>query len=262
MDALRQRGIQVDCIVGNSMGALVGSLYATAPNTSLKTRYRQFFRAYNKRTGGEAVNRSAAGAALGAGAALALGGPIGWLALLGGVLGASTTEEGSHKRFAHVLDDFYRHITIEQAPVPFVTFALQANARGLRRVTLSQGNLARAVLASTSNPFIFPDLDIRKTQWLDPGTDRFSAVPVQEACEAFPDSRLLVINVTDEPAEYAQDLACEVHEVRVPVQFDGPSDEEDEEDSSPEQEALTGTGEAFESAYQAGYDTVMAQAEL
>jgi NTE family protein len=179
-------------------------------------------------------------------------------------MGASTTPDVSHKRFARVLDEFYHHTTIEQVPVPFVTFAQQRHEQGLELVMLSQGNLARAVMASTSNPFIFPDLDVQEARRLDPGTDRVSAVPVQDACAAFPHSRLIVINVTGQPAFYHRDIDCEVHEVRVTVHFEErEEDEEDEEDElSPEQEALIGVGEAFESTYQSGYDAVMAHAEL
>lgn len=250
LDALRQQGVTADCVVGNSMGALVGSLYATDPGANLRLRYLKLFRAYAEQTEDEALGRGATGAALGVGAGLLLGGPVGWLALLGGALGASSTEERSHERLHQVLDAFYHHANVEQVPIPFVTFHQKRHGQGLKLVKVSQGNLAEAVLGSISNPFIFPDVDPRSARRLDPGTDRVSAVPVQDACDAFPDSRLIVINVTGRPSFYARDIPCEVLEFRVNLE------------SEPSADAFANDVEAFKAVYKAGFDTVVAGAAL
>ncbi|WP_047855160.1 patatin-like phospholipase family protein [Archangium gephyra] len=250
LDELRRQGVIADCVVGNSMGALVGSLYATDPGANSRLRYLKLLKAYVKQTKDEALNRGATGAALGIGTGLLLGGPLGWLALLGGALGASSTEEVSHERLQQVLDAFYHHANVEQVPIPFVTFHQKRHGQGLRLVKVSQGNLAEAVMGSTSNPFIFPDIDPRDAPRLDPGTDRVSAVPVQDACDAFPDSRLIVINVTGRSAFYARDISCEVLELRVELEYE------------PSADALAGYGEEFEIVYQAGVEAVEAGAAL
>ncbi|MFP2911631.1 patatin-like phospholipase family protein, partial [Pyxidicoccus sp. 3LFB2] len=65
LDALVERGVRIDCVVGNSMGALVGSLYASAPGEDLRSRYRAFFHEYERATVREAQKRGTVGAAVG-----------------------------------------------------------------------------------------------------------------------------------------------------------------------------------------------------
>lgn len=244
VDALVERGVRIDCVVGNSMGALVGSLYASAPDEDLRTRYRAFFHAYARATEHEAKKRGAVGAAVGLLAVLLSGGALG-PALAAGALGAAggaaSVPELSHERFTQVLERFHHGARIEDLPVPFATFYQEPTEDGLQRVAATQGPLADAVASSAANPFLFEDASLQR---IDPGADRVSAVPVHDACTLFPGSRLIAINVTDEPAFYRSDLDCEVHEIRVPM------------DGTPV-EAFLGTGEAFEAAWQAGHDAVL-----
>jgi NTE family protein len=265
MDALRERGVPIACVVGNSMGSLVGSLYATAPDENLRERYRAFIATYAEKSRSAAAGRGTVGGIAGAGVGLLLGGPIGLLALLGAGLGAVSTPEVSHKRFEAAIDEFYDHASIEQTVVPFVTFYLQPRDQGVELIAASSGNLAQAVAASAANPFIFPDIDVRDAQRLDPGGDRASAVPVQDACDLFPGHRLIVINVTGRSALYSRDLPCPIHEIRVDVRFPRPQlteDGEEDREARPEVEAISGHGEAFDVVYQAGYAAVMAQSSL
>ena len=53
--AMEEANIRVDCVVGNSMGALVGSLYATAPSDDLDARFKAFVGAYADATRQEAL---------------------------------------------------------------------------------------------------------------------------------------------------------------------------------------------------------------
>jgi NTE family protein len=244
LDALAARGVRIDCVVGNSMGAVVGSLHASAPREDLRARYRAFFADYERETLREAKKRGTVGAAIGLLAVLLSGGslaPALAAGALGAAGGAATVPPLSHERFTEVLDGFYRGARIEELPVPFVTFYQQPTEQGLRRVTVTRGPVADAVAASAANPFLFKDATLER---IDPGADRVSAVPVHDACALFPRSRLIAINVTEEPAFYRTDMDCEVWEVRVELE-------------APAVEALRGSGPAFDAAYAAGYDAVV-----
>jgi predicted acylesterase/phospholipase RssA len=41
-------GIKPDCVDGNSMGAIIGSLYATAPDAELKPRFQNVMTKYKE----------------------------------------------------------------------------------------------------------------------------------------------------------------------------------------------------------------------
>jgi NTE family protein len=244
LDALEARGVRIDCVVGNSMGAVVGSLYASAPREDLRARYREFFSDYERETAREAKKRGTVGAAVGLLAVLLSGGalaPALAAGALGAVGGASTVPTLSHERFTEVLDSFYGGARIEELPVPFATFYQQPTEQGLRRVTVTEGPVADAVAASAANPFLFEDATLQR---IDPGADRVSAVPVHDACALFPRSRLIAINVTEEPAFYRTDMGCEVWEVQVELE-------------NPSVDALRGSGPAFDATYAAGYEAVI-----
>lgn len=245
LDALRERGHVADCVVGNSMGALVGSLYATAPDVSQRERYRAFVARYIDDAGLLAR-------AMGMGLALVLGddspGVVRWV---GKLLGRVLNVGASHRHLRDTLDAFYARADVQGTRVPFVTYYLEREGQGVRPVKADRGNLADAVAASTANPYVFRDLDTSTERW-DPGTDRVSRVPVQDACDAFPGARLLALNVTGTPAWYTKDLPCEVHEVAIPVTFGADGD------ADAEVKALLGEGRAFDAAYRAGYDAMAA----
>ena len=52
--AAKQAGVRVDCVVGNSMGSLVGGLYASAPDQDTTQRFRHMAEAYVSASKGEA----------------------------------------------------------------------------------------------------------------------------------------------------------------------------------------------------------------
>ena len=244
IDALKQQRVRVDCVVGNSMGAVVGSLYASAPAVDLRTRYQDFLEAYERKSKRVAAGRGAVGAALGVLAVVLSGGalaPAVAAGVLGAVGGAATVSALDHERFEKVLNAFYDKALIEELPVPFVTSYQEVTPQGLQRIVATHGNLAEAVAASAANPLIFPDMELRR---IDPGADRVSAVPIQDACTLFPGSRLIAINVTGEPAFYQPALGCEVREIRIDV-------------AEPPPEAFRGTGPEFDSLYAAGYKAMM-----
>jgi hypothetical protein len=248
IDAVKASGQRIDCVVGTSMGAVVGSLYASAPQEDVRTRYRRFYAEYARQTREEARNRGLAGAAIGLATVLLTGGSgalaaaVGALAGLGGL---GSVAKLDHARFERTLATQYENARIESLPVPFATLYQRVKGGGLERVVAREGDLAHAVAASANNPLLFEGTELKD---LDPGADRVAAVPVHDACALYPHARLLTLNVTGEAAFYGRDLPCEVVEIRIG------GDE-------PPLSALEGEGDAFDRVYEAGFDATRAALE-
>jgi predicted acylesterase/phospholipase RssA len=227
--AARKAGLRFDCVVGNSMGALVGALYASAPGEDTEARFRRFAAAYAAETRSDATKNGFIGALLGAavGAALGEAGGDQKGAVAGAVAGAfvgagggfalaaSQTEKLDRDRLVRVMDGFLGSARIESLPVHYATTYQQRQGSGLALVVVRTGSLSDAVGKSIANPFIFTKLDVVAQGQVDPGADRASMTPVDEACRLFPDANLLAINVTDEPAFYRAEMRCPLREVRV-----------------------------------------------
>lgn len=216
--ATKQSGLRIDCVVGNSMGALVGSLFASAPAQDTTERYKAFIKAYVERTKSDAGDNGVLAGLVGAGLVLISGGAAlpALLAAGGGyVVGASSTNKLDNERLVQVLDRCYGGLAIEQLPMPYTTFFVERNGASTRQVERRTGNLAEAVGASVANPFIFEDINVRAAGALDPGLDRVAATPIEDACRLFPDARLLAVNVTGQPLFYSSLMHCPVIEVRV-----------------------------------------------
>ena len=104
--------------------------------------------------------------------------------------------------------------------------------------------MAQAVGKSIANPKIFQNFDAVEKGYLDPGTDRMARVPIDDACAKHPDSRILAVNVSGQPARYDSGLKCPVLEVRV--------------DGAPvPQDALLGTGPEFAEIVERGRASVL-----
>ena len=212
-------GQPVDCIVGSSMGALVGALHASEPEVTVRSRYDHFIASYERQTRAEAESHGVLGAILGAlfvaatgGAGLALVGG----AAVGGLAGASGTSPVDIERFETVLNEEVSGVFIEQLERPaFASMYAQRDADRWTILSSRTGPLAHAVADSVANPFVFENLDIRSRPGLDAAADRVAAVPVEEACHIFPDAFLIVVNVTNEPAFYSSAMTCPMIEIRV-----------------------------------------------
>jgi NTE family protein len=252
--AVRKAGVKIDCVVGNSMGSLVGALYASAPGEDTEARFRRFSEAYVAETKADAMKNGAIGAAVGG----VLGAVIGTLAgeengkkvaMAGAVLGASAgaalgakeTAIMDRDRLVRVMDSLMSSARIEALPVKYATTFQQRSGDGLAIIVARDGNLAQAVGRSIANPFIFSNLDVVAAGQVDPGADRASMTPVDEACRLFPDANLLAINVTGQPAFYRAEMRCPLREVRVDP---GPLDAE----------AVFRLQADFTRAVRAGYD--------
>jgi NTE family protein len=201
------------------MGALVGGLYATAPSDDLDARFRAFVGAYADATKQEAVrNGFALGLIAGGLAAAKIGGKVAPAAAFAGgaALGVLATEKLEHDRMVRVLDEFLHGRRIDGGlPIRFVTFYQEATSTGVVAKRADRGPIAAAVGASVANPLIFSTLQLGPGRPLDPGADRVSATPVQDACATFPDANLLAINVSGQPIFTDASMKCPVVEVRI-----------------------------------------------
>jgi predicted acylesterase/phospholipase RssA len=217
--AVKQAGIPIQCVVGNSMGALIGSLYATAPGLDTSQRYRSLMASYIASTAAEARDRGVLGGLLLGGLVLLSGGaalPVLAGGATGALLGAESVDKQSFERFQAVLNRYYGGTLVEGLPVPFATMHQRVVSDAGGMVDVRSGNLAWAVAASIANPLIFTRLDPRKTGVLDPGVDRVAAIPIDDACRMFPNSRLIAINATGKAAFVSNRMDCPVVEIDVP----------------------------------------------
>ena len=236
VEAVKEHGIDIDCVFGTSMGAVVGGLYATAPDSDLKLRYKEFSGRYIESTESEASGLLGLGALIGT----VLTGGIGGL-VFGGLAGAASVDELDIDRFRETLDQVFSGVEIEDLPLQFGTSYQTLDAGGVEYVVATTGNLADAVSKSANNLFLFGG-DLQSAQAIDPGTDRLARVPVDDACRIFQPARIIAINVTGTTYLSSPDMNCGVEEIMIDVDDTGP-------------EALEGDGAAFELVYLIGYET-------
>jgi predicted acylesterase/phospholipase RssA len=216
--ATKQARVPISCVVGSSMGALVGAVYATAPGDDTGSRFEALVRTYAAATESEA-HRNGLGLALLFGAAAKLLGDsdLAPLVAAGGgyVLGAKATDPMDRDRLVKVMDRFFDGRQIQALPVPYAALYQKRQGTGVTLVTAREGSLAEAVGGSVANPFLFPGLDVGRAEALDPGADRAAAMPVEEACRVFPGANLLAINVTGHPSFFTARMTCPLLEVAV-----------------------------------------------
>ncbi|MEM9068996.1 MAG: patatin-like phospholipase family protein [Myxococcota bacterium] len=215
IQAVKDAGIEVDCVFGNSMGSLVGAIYAAEPEGDVNARFLALLAAYEEETRTVAGERAGVGGLLGLLTAPFTGGASLVAAGVGAVAGAATTRRLDHARMIEVLDRELSAAAIETLPLRYATSHLAATEAGIELTISTEGNLAAAVGASVANPLIFSELDVRETHQIDPGVDRVSATPIEDACAQFSGARMLAINVAGAPAFTSAAMNCPVREVQV-----------------------------------------------
>lgn len=185
--AFNEAGIKFEGVFGNSMGSLMGSLYAIAPNQDIASRYRKLI---NSVVHSSVVSKVKA--------------------LLYGL---------KNDVFRQKFDDLNNSIKIEETTIPFATsfFKIKDGRIGLK--VLESGNLAYAVAGSINNPLIFSE-PINTIENLDPGFDRVSATPVEDACRLFGPAEIYAVNVTGDEIMHTPKMNCPVIEIKVPVSTD------------------------------------------
>lgn len=187
IQAFNDAGIKFSGVFGNSMGSLIGSLYAIAPNQDLVSRYRKLINSVVNSSVVSQVN-----------------------ALLFGL---------KNDEFRQKFDDLNNGIKIEETTIPFATSFFKIKDGRITLNVMESGNLAYAVSGSINNPLIFSE-PINNIENLDPGFDRISATPVEDACRLFGPAVIYAVNVTGDEIMYTPKMNCPVIEVKVPVSND------------------------------------------
>lgn len=212
VDELTAAGMRFDCVYGNSAGALVGALYASAPNEPVAPRLRDYMVEYRQITEGEVVGQAGFGALLG----LAMFGPL--AALGGAVVGADSVNPRELERARLVLERHLGATRLDALPVQFTTEFLEIQGDGARvREAPGSMSLSEAVTTSIANPLLFTDIVLESGLHMDPGMDRLSAIPALLACRRYQASNLLVLNATADEIFSYPGMPCRVREVRVDV---------------------------------------------
>src|SRR5690606_34455830 len=133
--ALKEQGVEIKCVVGTSMGSLIGGLYARAPAEDLGVRYGEFAKAYVEATesdvGGGLFTGLLLGVIVGAatagtGAALAAGG------IAGGAVGAGSVDIKSLRRMEAVLDSYLGHVGVQETALPYGTISQSLEMTGAK----------------------------------------------------------------------------------------------------------------------------------
>lgn len=199
VQAVQQAGLEIDCVAGTEMGAVVAGLYAAAPSEDPVARHRALMSRYSQ-------SRPIADLP----GALLL---AGWrIDVTGAGDDGSNPMQGRHDRymapvdiffiflaFAEIYQQFLEMPRIEDLPLQFVTFEIDTAARPPAIMPIATGPIHIAILNSLTTTVTFDE-----TELAGPGLERplgpLAAVPVAETCARFPRHRVLAINVTDSPA--------------------------------------------------------------
>lgn len=250
--AVQERGIPIDCVVGTSMGALVGGLYAADPSGDPGSAYRLIAQRYEKKAREEGGSSMVWGALLTGALVAASGGaaaPVLLGATAGGGLGASSVQLVEWKRLQASLVEQYDGVTIESLPMRFGTVYQKPTESGMSAIEVAGGMLAKELSYSIANPLIFNDVHVSAGAQLDPGADQVSAVPVQAACNLFPGRQLVVSNVTSGEVFTSRNMTCPFQVVAVKVP------------TTDIQSALRADEPAFGQLLEAGYSAAIAQVD-
>jgi NTE family protein len=237
--ALEENGIIPSSVYGNSMGAVIGALYASAPRADLKSRYSELMNRYIERSKAEASIYDIARGVLSDLAELLFspgtsgGGSLFGLGKAGGLPGAKADID----RFRRVLDGFLSHKNMEDAILPFAVSYQEKKGEGLLYRIIRDGNMAEAVSRSANNPYIFQNTNL---DYIDPGADRMSAVPIEDAYRTFKPERIIAVNAHDRDSVYTGAVLCPVDEIAVSPGEGDPG-------------ALSGRGAGYERLVETGY---------
>lgn len=232
--ALKEKGIRIDAVYGNSMGAIIGALYASAPDDNVSSRYRECIDLYVQKTKSEKTSGALVGALVGAFFS-------GGASLLGALIGVGSVEQLDISRIQETLDEYFVRKDIHDFSIPFATSYFEViNSSPVLRV-VSSGNSAEAICRSANNPLIFKTTNL---QYVDPGADRLAATPIQEAYNQFKPTRIIAINVSGSPAIIPAQFPCSITEVVISLNDVDPR-------------ALMGSGASFDNVVNAGYTATM-----
>lgn len=251
--AIKKHNIKIDCVIGNSMGSLIGSFYASEPNENTVERFKRFAKLYIEESKKDATDRGV-GIGLFAGLlVIATGGaalPAIAIAGASGLAGASTINKVDHARFVRTINNFYKNLKIKDFKIPFVTYYQKKIGDSIELTDGSKdqiSSIGSIIGGSCANPFIFTSMNVNSASKIDPGADRVSAIPITDACDKFPNNKLIVINVSGNDAFVKNNLQCPTLTIDIePTQIKNP-------------QSLINLGTEFDKLVSYGYFATMSQ---
>ncbi len=156
--ALKQHDIQIDCIAGSSIGAVVGAALASNNHASLEKAYRRL----DKRS---------------------------VLSLMDLVIPRSGFIEG--ERAMRFVSEHYDHDNIEDLKIPFVAIATDILTGS--EITLNQGSLSQAIRASCAVPGLLTP--VKWDNWILADGGMVNPVPVSSVRELGAD-KIIAVNLS------------------------------------------------------------------
>lgn len=240
IEAIRQKKIRINCVFGNSMGAVIGGIYAQDPESDLRFQLKGIIARYMYKTKSEKLFGSLI---LGGISFLLSGGVLGWETIAAGITGGVLVDNFSNSRFEKVLNDHFKNKNIEETIIPFATSYQIKEGEGITLKIASSGNLAHSISKSANNPFIFSDSKLDK---IDPGSDRISSVPIEDACRFFNPTKIIAINVTGNKPTWSSKMNCPVKVIDIEIN-----------ENIDMRKVIKMTGKDFEYILEKGYDGVI-----
>ena len=199
---LQRRGLRFDCAYGNSMGAVLASLYAGHPDKPLQDSFEGLLAQYVELTKADAKEK------------LSGFGIVKYAAqrIVDKIRGQRTiiVPMLSNDRLRRAVDAMLQSRTFEQLPVPFATSHKEVDDEGPHLVVQRQGNVAAAVASSANHPLLGGKLELQR---VDPGIDALEAVPIASACRFAKDAALWVLNASGGPSVVPAGMGCAVQEL-------------------------------------------------
>lgn len=194
--ALQESNVRVDCVIGTGIGAVVGAVYAGAPNVPIDDAMGALEREFEAMVAENETTRGVAELAMSE-------------ALSGGLDRARAQAERElprrigYLRYARLLSSYFSRGNIERLTVPLVVLTRRAREDAPFEAH-REGDIAEFVALSSASASRFSNFDPAAQNI----GDLASVTPIDEACRLFPDARLLVSNAGGAEAEIAETTAC------------------------------------------------------
>lgn len=206
---LQRRGLTFDCVYGNSMGAVLGAIYAGAPERPLSHSFELLLGHYEALTRAD-VKEELSGLGIVKYAARRIVDKIrGQRTIIVPIL--------SNDRLRRAVDRALDGRSFGKLPVAFATSHKRVTDEGPQLIVQRKGNVAAAVSSSANHPLLGGKLNLKR---VDPGIDSLEAVPIAAACKFSGPASLFVLNASGGASVIPRGTTCGVTEVVLPVDGD------------------------------------------
>jgi NTE family protein len=190
LQVLEQEGIPIDCIVGTSVGAFVGAVYALEPDALLKTRQALAYLSSEAFEGNAFKKILLKSDDVEQNVFQSILSSIKKSYVFSNLLRKPSILPGD--KLAELVDDIVPDKSFSDTKVPFAVPAL--DIRSGEDVLLTEGSLRKAVLASSSVPGFFPPVEYNERLLVDAGV--IGPVPVNAALAQFQPEVVIAVDIS------------------------------------------------------------------